>query len=169
MIGGSRWSRRRTRWKNHRVRVIVLAIRHRALQLSARIRRWQRRRVRLVGGTLATSLGGLLLRSALRLWRLPIHGLVLVAWRRRRVLTWLLLRCVRIPTVGRQRLAIGAIELSIGRRLLTTVDGVCRNEGLSLSRNGSEDAFLGKALAVGASAILGLIKAGATNLPRNQS
>lgn len=60
------------------------------------------------------------------------------------------------------------VELSVGRRLLAAPDRVCRNKGLCLGGDGSEDTFLRESLAVCAASVLGLIKAGATNLKTRQ-
>lgn len=45
---------------------------------------------------------------------------------------------------------------------------MCWNKGLRLGRDGSEDTFLGEALAVCAASVLGLIEAGAANLATRQ-
>jgi hypothetical protein len=56
------------------------------------------------------------------------------------------------------------IELGVWWRLLAAPDCVCRDEGLGLGGHRSEDALLGKALAVCAAAIFGLVKARAADL-----
>ena len=106
---------------------------------------------------------------------LRVYGLsrlLLVARRRRRVLSRLLLTLRRVLIallprlllVVRQRLAVRTIELGVWRRLLTTPDSVCWDEGLGLGRNRREDALLGKALAVCAATIFRLVKARAADL-----
>ncbi len=116
--------------------------------------------MRLVSGTL---LPGLLR------WLLLVHLRLLISLRWWRVLPWLLLllwwvlRLVSVAVLWKW-LTIGAVELSVWWWPLTAPDSVSRDEGLCLSMHRSEDAFLGKAHAVGAAAILGLIEAGTSNL-----
>lgn len=99
------------------------------------------------------------------LWR--IHGLLLVALRRRRILALLLRLRVRLPVaLLREGLAVCAVKLRVRRRILPAPDRVRGHKGLSLRGNGREDTFLREALAVGAAAILRLVEAGAANLTR---
>lgn len=131
----------------------------RHLSLCAWIWRSECWRVRLVGGALLSSTT---LRSTLLRRRLSVHGLLLIALRRRWILACLLLSLlwVRIATaVLREWLAVCTVELRIWWWVLAAPDGVRRNERLGLGRDGSEDAFLGEALAVGAASILGLVEA----------
>ena len=157
---GSRKSRRRTRGSHTAWIWITISI-SRPRCLRAWIWRWKSWRVRLIACALLT--GSTFWRSHLGWWRLSVHWLLLVALR----WWWILARWmrVRIATIMlRQWLAIRAVELSALWWVLATPDRVRRNESLSLSRNRCEDAFLRKALTIGASAILRLIEAGASNL-----
>lgn len=125
--------------------------------------------MRLVVRSLAPSLNGLLalhLRGSLRR-RLPVHGRLLVARRRRRVGAGLLVGLlvgIALLTVGRKRLAVGTVQLSVGWRLLAAPDGVSGYESLGLGRHRGEDTFLREALAVGAAAVLRLVEARAADL-----
>lgn len=88
--------------------------------------------------------------------RLPVHGWLLVALGRRRVLAGLLRRRVWVVSVAvlRKRLAVRAVQLWCTlRRILATPDGVRGDEGLRLGGDGGEDAFLREAGAVGAAAV----------------
>ena len=118
--------------------------------------------MRLVGGALLTGAG----RRADLLRRLLIHTGLLVALRRRRVLTLLLLlrRIWLLATALRQRLAVGAVQLRVGRWVMAAPYGVRRHEGLRLGRHRGEDAFLGEANAVGAATVFSLIEARAADL-----
>ena len=148
-------SGRRTTGTDTRIAVLSL-LRH--LSLLARIRWRQSWRVRLVIGTLGSSLP--------LLW---VHWLLLVALRRRRILARLLLLTLLrwvllVAVVGWQWLTVCSIQLSVGRRILATPHSMCRDECLGLGADWSEHAFLRKAHTVCASTIFRLFESRAANL-----
>ena len=100
-----------------------------------------------------------------------VHLRLLVALRRRWILATLLRRRVLLiaPAVLGKRLAIRAVKLSVWRRILASPHGMRRDEGLSLRRHWSEDAFLGEPLAIGAAAVLRLVEARAADLEAHVS
>lgn len=140
--------------------------------------------MRLVKRSLLTRLGLLTLDRLHVRRRLLVHLLLLVArrwwWVLPRLLLLLLLlallvllallltllRCVRISSavLRLQWLTVRAVKLGVRRRILAPPYGMRRDERLGLSTHGREDAFLRKALAVGAAAIFGLIEPRAANL-----
>ena len=85
--------------------------------------------------------------------------LLLLLLRRRR----LSLLCRVLGMLLRERLSIGAIQL-LRWRPLVPPDGMRRYKCLCLRRDGRENAFLRKSLAVGAASIFRLIETRATNL-----
>lgn len=158
---------RRGRWRRTRLskgRLIgIAAILAITRQLRLRTRRgWrQGRGVRLVVGAL---LAGSAWRSHL-LRRLRIHTGLLVALRRRRILTLrLLLGWVGLATARRQRLTVRAVQLSIRWRVVAAPHGMRRHKSLRLGRHGREDTLLREANAVGAASVFGLIEARAADL-----
>lgn len=169
-------TRRRT---IHTRRVRVVELRRPSTVLLGWVGGRQGGRVRFIVGSLATVFGaGRTLQTGhtgLLRWRLAVHGLLSVAGGRRRVLAGLtvrvllrrvLLRWSLLVAVAmlRQRLTVRAVELSVGRRVLSAVDRVGGDESLGLRADGREDALLRETLAVGAAAVFGLIEARAANL-----
>lgn len=112
--------------------------------------------------------------SLVRTWR-PACGTRQIIGRRRRLLLLLLLGLllagwwltVSFGVLGSwQRLAISAIH---GWGLAdTTPDCVGRHESLSLGRDGSEDAVLVEAHAIGAASVVGGFKTRASDLPKSE-
>lgn len=132
--------------------------------------------MRFIIGTLTARFSRSLLLWHLARLRLPIHaGWLMVALWWWRVLTRLLLALLLLglllleliaATVRRQRLTVGAIELSVCWWWLPAPDGVRGHESLGLRAHWSEDTFLRKSLAIGAATVFRLIEARASDLLR---
>lgn len=138
---------------------ILALLRH--LSLLTRIWWRQSRSVWLVVRTLRAGIGSLAL--------LRVHGLLLVALRRWRILARLLLltllgSVLAVAAVGRQWLTVCSVQLSVRRWVLAAPHRVRRHEGLSLRTHWREDTFLREAHAIGASTILGLLEARTSDL-----
>jgi hypothetical protein len=167
-LSGVKRSRRRSGRRTSRIESRVTVER---LTLALRLLRGVGRRqggcVRLIIGTLLAGL--LALRRLLHVCLLRVHRrLLLVALRRRRVLARLLRRVWSggLLTTRGQWLAIGAVELRVRGRVLSTPHGMRRDERVSLGADRREHALLREALAVGAASIVRLVEAGAANLRR---
>lgn len=104
---------------------------------------------------------------SMRLWR---WRLLLVVWmltRMRPSRTWERIRLRRAGCIWvwltwlrwRKWLTVCTIQLLTLRVLAATIHSMNWHESLGLSRDWGEDAFLRKALAVGAAAVFGLVKA----------
>lgn len=138
---------------------ILALLRH--LSLLTRIWWRQSRSVWLVVRTLRAGIGSLAL--------LRVHGLLLVALRRWRILARLLLLALlrsvlAVAAVGRQWLTVCSVQLSVRRWVLAAPHRVRRHEGLSLRTHWREDTFLREAHAIGASTILGLLETRTSDL-----
>lgn len=129
-----------------RIRVGVRSVRTLLRHLSHRsgVGRWERWRVRLIRRTLLASHGSLHL-LLMRWWLLLIHLWLRVTlwwWRvlpRLRLLLWL----IRLTARSGQRLTVCAVQLlALWCSSVASPDGMCWHECLSLSRDGSENAFL---------------------------
>lgn len=159
-------SGRRTSWVQTRwVRITELPV------TTRRSWPWWRqcRRVWLIVRALLASLHRLHLCLVRRL--LLIHGLALVAlwwrWVLPRLLVWWRVR-VAVALLW-ERLAVRAVELRVGRRVLATPDGMGGHEGLCLRADWREDAWLREALTVGAATVFGLIETRTANLRRDSA
>lgn len=113
---------------------------------------------------------------SMRLWRWRLLLVVWVLTRMRRSRTWERIRLWRARCIWvwltwlgwRKWLSIGTIQLLTLRVLTAPIHGVNWDESLCLSGNWGEDTLLRESLAIGATAVFGLVKARTSNLGTGQ-